>query len=107
PKTYRVTTEAPCTDRMVRDLLQGVLLKGEAELCRALGCTICGDFQIELVVDEGKYHQVKRMLAAVGNRCTELERVQIGSLSLESLGIPEGQWTYLTAEHLQNLGYVK
>ncbi len=107
PKTYRVTTEAPCTDRMVRELLQGVLLRGEAELCRALACTVRGDFQLELVVDEGKYHQVKRMLAAVGNRCTELERVQIGSLSLERLGILEGQWTYLTVEHLMDLGYIK
>lgn len=106
PKTYRVTTEAPSTDRMVRELLQGVLLRGETGLCRALACTVRGDFQLELVVDEGKYHQVKRMLAAVGNHCVGLERVQIGDLSLEMLGLSEGEWTYLTAEHLRIIGYV-
>ncbi|MCX7655046.1 MAG: rRNA pseudouridine synthase [Treponemataceae bacterium] len=107
PKTYLVTTKAPCTKGMVRALLQGVLLKGETELCRALSCTICGDFQLELVIDEGRYHQVKRMVAAVGNHCVGLKRVRIGGLSLEMLGLSEGQWAYLKAEDLLALRYEK
>ena len=53
--------------------------------------------QIEIVLAEGKYHQVKRMLAAAGNHCVALQRAQIGKLTLSDLGLAEGAWCYLSA----------
>jgi len=42
------------------------------------------------VLEQGKYHQVKRMLAAADNHCVALHRAQIGGLKLEALGLAEG-----------------
>jgi 16S rRNA pseudouridine516 synthase len=50
---------------------------------------------IEIVLEQGKYHQVKRMLAAAGNHCTALRRVAIGRLELDVLQLEEGEWCYL------------
>ena len=54
-----------------------------------------------MTVHQGVYHQVKRMLAAVGNKVEQLHRAQIGQLNLTHLNaLPEGQWVYLTAEQI-------
>ncbi|CAG0953121.1 partial Ribosomal small subunit pseudouridine synthase A, partial [Rhodocyclaceae bacterium] len=53
------------------------------------------EHRIEIVLEQGKYHQVKRMLAAAGNHCTALVRTAIGGLTLEALGLKEGEWRYL------------
>jgi 16S rRNA pseudouridine516 synthase len=53
--------------------------------------------QLEIVLEQGKYHQVKRMLAAAGNHCTALCRTEIGKLKLHALGLAEGEWCYLEA----------
>jgi 16S rRNA pseudouridine516 synthase len=57
---------------------------------------------LRLTLTEGKYHQVKRMIAAVGNRVEEvggLHRARIGSLDLPANLLP-GQWRWLTAQDL-------
>ena len=59
-----------------------------------------GEHQLEIVLEQGKYHQVKRMLAAAGNHCAALERIAIGGLTLEALGLAPGEWCYLEAEQL-------
>ena len=59
-----------------------------------------GEHQIEIVLEQGKYHQVKRMLAAAGNHCVALCRSQIGELKLADLQLAEGQWCYLDEELL-------
>jgi 16S rRNA pseudouridine516 synthase len=46
-------------------------------------------------LEQGKYHQVKRMLAAAGNHCTALRRSEIGKLKLSQLKLAEGEWCYL------------
>jgi 16S rRNA pseudouridine516 synthase len=56
--------------------------------------------QLEIVLEQGKYHQVKRMLAAAGNHCAQLRRIQIGGLTLESQGLAQGEWCYLDAADL-------
>ncbi|MDR0258992.1 MAG: 16S rRNA pseudouridine(516) synthase, partial [Comamonas sp.] len=53
----------------------------------------------DLTLTEGKYHQVKRMLAAVGNRVEGLHRAQIGGLVLTE-ALQPGEWRWLTAEEL-------
>jgi 16S rRNA pseudouridine516 synthase len=51
--------------------------------------------RLEIVVEQGKYHQVKRMLAAAGNHCAALRRVAIGGLTLDALGLEEGAWCHI------------
>jgi 16S rRNA pseudouridine516 synthase len=63
-------------------------------------CEPRGEHQLEIVLEQGKYHQVKRMLAAAGNHCSALHRSAIGQLQLASLGLEEGEWCYLTPEQL-------
>lgn len=100
PKIYQATTQEPVTDELVAQLLAGVQLHDEPAPLAALVCVKRGEHQLEIVLEQGKYHQVKRMLAAAGNHCSALHRSAIGSLTLESLSIAEGEWCYLTPEQI-------
>ncbi len=95
PKRYLATTQDPVTPALVQALLEGVQLIDEPAPLAALVCEPRGEHQLEIVVEQGKYHQVKRMLAAAGNHCAALQRIAIGGLTLESLRLEEGQWRYL------------
>ena len=103
PKIYQATTQEPVTQELVKQLLAGVRLHDEPAPLAALVCEQRGTHQLEIVLEQGKYHQVKRMLAAAGNHCGALHRSAIGSLTLESLGLQEGQWCYLDAAQLAKL----
>jgi 16S rRNA pseudouridine516 synthase len=61
------------------------------------GCRQIESHRLEIVLVQGKYHQVKRMLAAAGNHCAALHRSAIGGLTLEALGLAEGDWCHLDA----------
>jgi 16S rRNA pseudouridine516 synthase len=100
PKLYVATTAEPVTDELVEKLLSGVQLHDEREALAAQSCVQLGEFQLQIVLEQGKYHQVKRMLAAAGNHCAALKRTAIGQLNLSSLGLEEGEWCYLESEHL-------
>lgn len=100
PKIYVATTHEPVTRLLVDKLLSGVKLHDEPSALKAVSCKMVDDDQIEIVLKQGKYHQVKRMLAAAGNHCTALRRTQIGELQLKALGLAEGEWCYLEAEQL-------
>ena len=100
PKLYQATTQEPVTDALVEQLLGGVQLHDEPAPLAAISCVQRGEHLLEIVLEQGKYHQVKRMLAAAGNHCVALHRAAIGSLTLDSLGLDEGEWCYLTAEQL-------
>jgi 16S rRNA pseudouridine516 synthase len=69
---------------------------------RAAACTQTGDCQLSLTLTEGKYHQVKRMIAAVGNRVEALHRARMGSLELP-VDLPAGQWRWLSADDLARI----
>lgn len=103
PKVYQATTAEPVTEELVAQLLAGVQLHDEPAPLAAVTCIKRGENQLEIVLEQGKYHQVKRMLAAAGNHCTALHRSAIGQLQLESLGLQEGEWCYLSPEHLSLL----
>lgn len=103
PKVYQATTAEPVTAALVEELLAGVQLHDEPAPLAAVTCVQRGPHQLEIVLEQGKYHQVKRMLAAAGNHCTALHRSQIGGLTLESLGIKEGEWCYLSQSQLDLL----
>jgi len=100
PKVYLATTAEPVTDELVAQLLAGVQLHDEPAPLAAVTCIKRGENQLEIVLEQGKYHQVKRMLAAAGNHCSALLRSAIGQLQLDSLGLQEGEWCYLTPEQL-------
>ncbi len=95
PKVYVATTHDPVTPELVAKLLADVKLHDEPTPLAALTCNRVDTHRIEIVLEQGKYHQVKRMLAAAGNHCVALHRTQIGGLKLDSLGLAEGEWCYL------------
>jgi 16S rRNA pseudouridine516 synthase len=80
--------------------MDGVKLHDEPAPLAAVVCNMLDTHQLEIVLEQGKYHQVKRMLAAAGNHCTALRRTRIGKLELEALGLAEGEWCYLEEAEL-------
>ncbi len=100
PKIYQATTQEPVTAELVAQLLGGVQLHDEPAPLAAVSCIQRGEHLLEIVLEQGKYHQVKRMLAAAGNHCSALHRSAIGGLTLESLGLAQGEWCYLDPEQL-------
>ncbi|HCI12534.1 MAG TPA: 16S rRNA pseudouridine(516) synthase [Gallionellaceae bacterium] len=100
PKVYVATTHEAVTPELVARLLAGVKLHDEPAPLAAVTCRIVDTHQLEIVLEQGKYHQVKRMLAAADNHCVALRRSQIGMLQLDELGLAEGEWCYLDAEQL-------
>ena len=103
PKIYQATTHDPVTPALIEQLLSGVQLHDEPAPLAALSCVQRGDHLLEIVLEQGKYHQVKRMLAAAGNHCSALHRSAIGALTLASLGLAEGEWCFLEQAQLDLL----
>ncbi|MFM7522822.1 MAG: pseudouridine synthase [Betaproteobacteria bacterium] len=100
PKRYLATTAAPITAELIEALRNGVQLHDEPAPIAAVECVQVAELQLEIVLAQGKYHQVKRMLAAAGNHCAALQRISIGELRLASLSLAEGEWCYLEDEQL-------
>ena len=94
-KVYEVTTKHPLDDKQVQKLLNGVVLDDDPKPVKAAAAEIVSEFHLKLTLTEGKYHQVKRMLAAVSNRVEGLHRSQIGGLKLPDDLLP-GQWRWLS-----------
>ena len=95
PKVYQVRVKHALDARQIDRLLAGVVLDDDPKPVRAAACAAHGDFDLALTLTEGKYHQVKRMLAAVGNRVEGLHRSSMGSVALPP-GLLPGQWRWLT-----------
>jgi len=106
PKVYLATTKHPLDQAQIDQLLAGVLLNDEPEPISAAGAEIAGENLLRLTVTEGKYHQVKRMVAAAGNRVEALHREAVGELTLPA-DLKPGEWRWLSADDLKKLGYVK
>jgi 16S rRNA pseudouridine516 synthase len=94
-----VTTKHAVNDAAITALLSGVVLNDDPEPVAAAACERVSDCVIHMTLTEGKYHQVKRMLAAVGNRVEALHRAQMGGLALDA-DLAERQWRWLTASDL-------
>jgi 16S rRNA pseudouridine516 synthase len=102
PKVYEVTTAEPISDKQVLRLLEGVLLDDSPKPVKAAACIAVSQNHMRLTLTEGKYHQVKRMLIAVGNAVAGLHRSQIGAMELPQ-DLAPGQWRWITADELQAL----
>lgn len=98
-KTYLVDLDEPITDKQVSTLEKGVQLKDEKNRCQPAKLEKISDTQIRLTITEGKYHQVKRMMAAVGNHVIKLHREKISNIHLDN-DLAEGQWRELTKEEI-------
>ncbi len=103
PKLYLATTHEPVTPALIDALRAGVQLHDEPAPLAAQHCQQIDTHRLEIVLDQGKYHQVKRMLAAAGNHCTALCRTAIGALTLEALALQPGEWCYLEESALERL----
>jgi 16S rRNA pseudouridine516 synthase len=101
-KRYRVLCKHPVSAEQIAALLAGVRLRDEPGPLAARACLRVGENAIDLDIAEGKYHQVKRMLAAAGNRVEALRRTRIGGYPLPP-DLAPGQWRYLEEEDLARL----
>jgi 16S rRNA pseudouridine516 synthase len=102
PKVYEVTCKHPVSDEQIAHILKGVQLIDEDAPIAALSCARISDHIIHMTLAEGKYHQVKRMVAAISNRVEGLKRIQIGQLKLPD-DLKAGEWRWLSETDLQNL----
>jgi 16S rRNA pseudouridine516 synthase len=102
PKVYLVTTKHGVDDAQVSALLAGVTLNDDPVPVRATACERVDDRVLRLTVTEGKYHLVKRMIAATSNRVDALHRVSVGGFGLPS-SLAEGQWIWLEEADLERL----
>jgi len=102
PKVYEVTTKHPLDDRQVNQLLEGVVLDDDPKPVRAAACEAIDSHRLRLTLTEGKYHQVKRMVAAVSNRVEALHRSEIGGLRLPD-DLAPGQWRWLNEADLARI----
>ena len=96
-KVYRVNLSQEINADATARLKSGVQLQGESNLTLPAKLEVVGPKEVLLTIVEGRYHQVKRMFAAVGNRVIGLHRERVGAVTLD---IEEGQWRYLTAEEV-------
>ncbi|MAR91536.1 MAG: 16S rRNA pseudouridine(516) synthase RsuA [Pseudomonadota bacterium] len=102
PKRYRVTLRDPVSDQAAEQFAAGLLLHGEQRPTRPARLWIQSPRQVELELLEGRYHQVKRMFAALGNAVETLHRQRIGPIELDPTLAP-GEYRPLRPEELQQL----
>ncbi len=102
-KTYIAHLEKPISPTEITILKQGVVLRDGTQLLPASVDIIGEDMQtVQIRICEGKYHQIKRMLAAVGNRVTALRRTHMGALPLDA-ALPPGACREITPEELNKI----
>ncbi len=101
PKTYYATLRDPLSEEDRKRLEEGVDI-GDLKVTLPAVCRILSPKEIHLTVTEGRYHQVRRMLLAVGNEVVTLRRITFGSLKLDE-SLEPGSYRALTEGELANL----
>jgi 16S rRNA pseudouridine516 synthase len=96
-KTYRVGLSRPLSEEAAERLRCGVIFQGITDPTLPAELEFITSTDVRLTITEGKYHQVKRMFAVVGNRVVTLHREQIGEVCLD---IAEGHWRALSADEV-------
>lgn len=103
-KTYAVTLAESLQGDEAEKLASGTLmLDADDRPCKAAELEVTGDKSVNLVLHEGRYHQVRRMFAALGNHVVSLERIKIGALSLSSLRLEAGEYRIFEPDELLQL----
>ena len=98
-KVYLVSLKHHIKSDTAAMFSEGVLLKSETKKTRPAKLTVLDEHHARLSIQEGKYHQVKRMFAAVGNRVEQLHRHSIGTIELDS-NLPAGEYRPLSANEI-------
>ncbi len=102
PKIYEADLAEPLRGDEAELFASGTLmLESETTPLRPAALEILAPQRVRLTLTEGRYHQVRRMFAATGNRVDKLHRAAIGGLSLN--GLEAGQWRALSADDLARL----
>ncbi|WP_119153089.1 pseudouridine synthase [Caldimonas tepidiphila] len=94
PKVYEASCKHPITEQQLARLREGVVLHDDPKPVRVEAAEAASDHVLRLTLTQGKYHQVKRMVAAVSNRVESLHRVAFGALALPA-DLAPGQWRWL------------
>lgn len=103
-KVYRVWLSQPIAEDAIGKFEHGLTLQGCSKLTLSSELEIVGPKEVLLTITEGKFHQVKRMFASVGNRVKSLHREKIGDVSLD---VEVGQWRHLTVDEVNSFRPVK
>ena len=101
-KVYRAVCADPLSEAMLEALRGGVQLNDDPAPIAALACDALDERTLRLTLAEGKYHQVKRMIGATGNRVEALHREAVGRYALPE-SLPPGHWRWLDGEDLKQL----
>ena len=94
-----MTLADPVEANYAQACAEGILLRGEKEPTKPAELEILDDYNVNLTISEGRYHQVKRMFAALGNKVVGLHRWKIGNLTLDD-DLGEGEFRHLTEEEI-------
>ncbi|WP_066802709.1 pseudouridine synthase [Moraxella oblonga] len=102
PKVYELTladgVNQDTQERMIKEIAKGIILEGEKDKTRPATLSFVDDTHATLTLTEGKYHQVKRMMAHFGNKVVELHRASIGTITLD--GLEKGESRFLTDDEI-------
>lgn len=103
-KVYRVWLEDAIEDHYQAEIEKGIELRSEKQPTRPAKMQIVNmdENELLLTISEGKYHQVKRMFAALGNKVESLHRESIGGVALDP-NLEPGEYRALTAEEIKQL----
>lgn len=101
-KVYRVTTADPIEPSAVEAFRTGIVLKDDPKPTQPATLVLEDSHRASVTLAEGRYHQVKRMFAALGNRVTALHRASIGSIQLDP-ELPEGHFRSLTEDEINRV----
>lgn len=102
-KTYYVTLSEPITDETAQQFAAGIQLHNEKDLTKPAQLEVVTPTEVRLTISEGRYHQVKRMFAAVGNHVVGLHRERIGGIALDP-DMAEGEYRQLTEQEIASVG---
>ena len=101
-KIYALKLENPVGADYATRLSAGIVLEGEKRRCLPATMQVIDDYHIHLTISEGKYHQVKRMMATLGNEVVSLHRFQVGDIVLDQ-GLAPGDYRPLTAAEVASI----
>lgn len=102
-KTYRVTLDVPVSPETAEQFANGIQLHNEKDLTKPATLEVITPTDVRLTISEGRYHQVKRMFAAVGNHVVGLHRERIGEIALDP-DLQPGEYRPLTEEEIASIG---
>ena len=101
-KRYLVELAEPIDASLIQVFADGVELRNEDGLTKPALIDIIDPTHVRLTISEGKYHQVKRMFAAVGNRVVNLHREAVGAIELNT-DLAAGEWRFLTDAEVKSV----